>query len=94
MLPMLRTVAARSVPRDMSTDTDQPPDTETSTVLNKQFPSWLLILIFLVLLFYVELAGRLSNARRKWYYIAMGVPNFCIPWLVDYPDTPPMLTVW
>lgn len=67
---------------------------DTNAQYYENFPSWALPPIFLLMLAYVEVAGRYYKERRKWYIIAMALSNVSFPWLVEHDRMSPMLTGW
>jgi hypothetical protein len=90
-LAMLTAVAAQPTQRQ-KTDPEIVPDTPAHD--HAQILNWALPPAFLLMLAYVELAGRYYEQRRKWYIIAMVLSNLSFPWLAEHDGISPMFTVW
>ena len=87
----LPTVAAQPVEREKPNVGDLP---DNPAHRHAQLLNWALPPTFLLMLAYVELAGRYYQQRRKWYIIAMVLSNLSFPWLVEHDGISPMFTVW
>lgn len=69
-------------------------DAQIETVHQNEIPRWALPAVFLLLLAWVEVAGKAYGARRTWYLLALGLSNMLFPFFVMHSDMAPWLTVW
>lgn len=93
IIAMLHSASAQSSSRETSTDADQSQDPDIDPE-DGPFPQWVLPPIFLLMLAYVEVVGRVADARRKWYLIAIWMSNVFIPYFVDKSGMQATITIW